>query len=268
MLINSVVEEFLAGPVGFAASAATLLSIAGATLLSALSLLKPVTIGKWTFKLATPALRIAAALSWAIAIPLAAGAVAGIAFTLNWIVGALTIPIALLVASTGSALVSGTLMQSWITVVATVRRTEAAQDEWFVGLTPLTEFTSIWVATITGCAVIAIAAGIAGPWLTLLGQVERGFPDQALALLAGLLSAIAFAATAGLLFPIVGQIAATVFTAQSGIRWAGAVNASQPVRPTPAPPPVSSVRTRSQGAARKRGAARTANPNQKDQGKA
>jgi hypothetical protein len=133
-------------------------------------------------------------------------------------------------------------------------------------LTSLTEFTSLWILVLSGSAIIATAAGLAGPWIALLGEVERAYPDQGMSVLIGIFSVVAFAIVSGLMLPIIGQIATAVFTAQSGIRWAGALAPSQP--PLPSPPPTRTARQRTPSASRKRRETNSTNPKLSDQSKA
>jgi hypothetical protein len=111
-----------------------------------------------------------------------------------------------------------------------VRRTPPEPDQWFVGLTPLSNFASWCSLGIAIVSVLAIALGVASPWLGDLAALDRAYPGYALSAVAGVGPAALYFLVAFFLLIPLGNVAAMFFTAQSGIRRADTIPTS-PVGP-------------------------------------
>jgi hypothetical protein len=229
MLLSLIQEEFVSGPVGFIASAITILSFVIGCLATLMRARKPVVVAGMT--LSPHLFRLIAALMWSLTLSLGSGLIVGRIFGAHWLAGAFAALIAAFVIAVAIAAVAGHLAHPWINEVATVRRHGKEDQECFIGLTPLDEFTNLCTTGITWLVILALAVGLSEPWWKAVSEAYEANPENGDGVIPGMLSLFVagFAIWFGRRF--VQQAAATAFTAQSGIRWKDAVSIS--AAPTP-----------------------------------
>lgn len=230
MLFGLIQNEFARAPIGFIASAITILSFVIGCVVTLMRARKPAVVAG--LSLSPHLFRLIAALMWSLTLSLGSALIVGRIFGAHWLAGAFAALIVAFVVAVAIAAVTGHLAQPWIQEVATVRRNGKEDQECFIGLTPLDEFTNLCTTGITWLVILALAVGLAEPWWKAVSEAYSANPENGDGVIPGMLSLLATGVAIGFGRRFVQKAASTAFTAQSGIRWRDTVSiSSSPIAP-------------------------------------